>query len=122
MRLFIFIVAVLSLWACREDRPAQQYKFHYDDDKLILVMADLHIGQIFIERHLEEDRDSIRELIRKSIGQIHDVDMDKIDQDISELQTDLDKYQELQNRVEDKLNEIERKQKNKSTYSPDDYE
>jgi hypothetical protein len=86
-----------------------------EKDKLIKILADMHIAEEMVTKFRLMDRDSVRNLYFKEIGIIHKIDTSEITNQINILQSNpefsFDIYQEVYKFLDNKSNSANKQKK-----------
>lgn len=106
MTLFRLIISLLFILSCSTDKPPVTF---YTQVELVPVMVDLYVASAALKDVDDAYLDSLTSLYRGQIAEFHDVDMTKIDTDISLLQKYPKIYKELHTIVSDSIVQKEKK-------------
>jgi len=68
-------------------------------DKMAIIMADLHLTDKMVREFPHVERDSIRELLEKSLLKVHSVTQDELDFNLYLYQSDYETYEKLLNQM-----------------------
>ena len=94
MRLVPIIMALLSFLACQEKSAR-----NIPEDKMIKILADLHISDQILLQYPMAMRDSIKIELWQSILEIHDISAAQLDTNLYLYQSDLEYYKEVSDKV-----------------------
>ncbi len=99
--------AMLFIVAC-EPTASIKLTQNYDREKIKSVMVDLYVAQAALKDVDESYMDSLRAVYTAKIEEIHQVDMELIQDDIASMQQQLTVYKKLHREVEDSIISIEK--------------
>lgn len=98
--LLIPIILMVTLFSCNEEKLS----LSMDKEKLVDILADMHVAEEMIGKFREEDKDSVRNLIMNEITEIHQIDTSTIFSEIRLIQNNpelgLEVYGEVYTRLE----------------------
>jgi hypothetical protein len=75
----------------------------FPEEKVVEVLADLHIAEAFLEHAASEARDSLRVEYRAQISKIHGVDLEAFDAYVDKLRAEPLEYERIYKLVVDRL-------------------
>lgn len=106
IRFFTILLVGILFFSCKEEIPEND--LHYDKATLINVMADMYVASEVIKKIDPEQKDSMRDVYRFQIAQIHGVDMHLIEKDLNALSQHPEYYTELHKQLRDSLDWFEK--------------
>jgi hypothetical protein len=102
-----FIILFLCVYSCKP-KP-KVYDFEIPQNKLVGILADLHVAEAAIGQYTEEKKDSMRTLFVTEIFQIQKIDKALFDTIVSQLNYHPELNYEIQRMVFDSLKSLENK-------------
>lgn len=99
----------LSLLSCKKDTTLD---VGMSDDSLVALIQDMHIANALILKYKNEHKDSIGQILRNQIAEIHNISEEEIDFIMEELQRSPRKYLELEKKAVANLKELKDSLKN----------
>jgi hypothetical protein len=93
------LILVLPLHSCTDEADSPMFS----EEKVVEVLADLHIAEAFLEHAASEMRDSLRIEYRAQISEIHGVDLEAFDVYVDELRAEPLEYERIYKLVVDRL-------------------
>jgi len=94
-RLLILTVVVLSVFAGCSDSHKRTISF----DKMAVIMADLNLTDKMVREFPMVERDSIGEVLVKSLLKVHNVSQEELDINLYLYQADYETYERLLKKI-----------------------
>lgn len=113
----VFVVGIV-FYSCNSDKV----ELTIEREKLVGVLADLHVAEEMLGKFREQEKDSVRNALLTDISIIHQVDTARIFANVRILQNDPKLGLDIYNDVYEKLAsyaESNKPQKKKESKSPD---
>ena len=104
-----YIIVIIALAQCVACANKTSDNLNYPIETIQEVMIDLYVASEAIKDINEEVKDSLLEVYKSQIEQIHQVDFVKIETDILAVRTDPVFYSDIHGVINDTINSIEQK-------------
>ncbi len=88
-------IAVLTI-SCKKNNTLD---VGMSDDALVALIQDMHMANAIILKYKKEDKDSVGQLLRNQMAEIHNISEERIDFVMEELQRTPRKYLELEKKA-----------------------
>jgi len=111
IRFVAFFFMITSMIACKEKKGPEH--LHYDEDKIQAIMIDMYLVSSITKNHEPEMEDSLRNLLRIQLEEIHDVDIDKVEEDLVFIKADEEWYSRIHKVVKDSIEALDKLQRPK---------
>lgn len=92
-KILLAVAIIISLASCKNDTYLD---IDMSDESLVALIQDMHIANAVIRKYKKENRDSIGQVLRKEMSNIHDISEERIDFVMEQLQRSPKKYLELE--------------------------
>jgi len=97
---FVFTIVLLS---CKKDKALD---VNLSDESLVALIQDMHVANTVLSYYKQMDRDSMSQLLRKEMAEIHNISEERIDFVMEQLQRSPKKYLELEKKAVENLKTI----------------
>ena len=88
-----FFSIVLLLCACQSDKPPA---LDMSDEDIVALMQDVHIANTLIMKYRTFERDSVSQILRSQMAEIHGISVERIDYIMEQIQLSPAKYLKLE--------------------------
>lgn len=99
----LVFMSILVLFGCRQKKTPT---LPIQEDKLVVIMADVRIAEEMQKPFLTAERDSAMLVYMDSIYQIHNIDSAQFAKTLSIIEADVHRLQSLEVKVHSKLKEL----------------
>ena len=100
MNRFFLFTLILILSACNQDKALD---VDMPDEDLVAIIQDVHIANSIIVKYKTFDRDSISQILRTQISEIHSISVEELDYVMEQVQLSPIKYLELEKKAVENL-------------------
>lgn len=102
MKKFTFLL-FLCFFACEK----AQHPIMVDDDKAIALLFDLNVANVALNKYPMHMRDSMSQVYKAQICDIHHMEVQELDTLVWQLQNDFDRYNKLYLALKDTLTDLQ---------------
>lgn len=98
-RFFLFTI-VLILTSCNQDKTMD---IDMSDEDVVAILQDLHVANSIVLKYSTYDRDSVSQILRSQIAEIHNISVEGIDYVMEQIQLSPTKYLTLEKKAVENL-------------------
>ena len=102
----IRILSFFLLWFICMGICCTQKEETTTDNKMVLIISDLLIADELIVKYGRNEKAEFQDILRRNILEIHDLEESQLDSILIQIQSDLEYYHKIQDKVKDHLNEL----------------
>jgi len=110
----ILIITLITFFASCKDKPGAD-DLHYPIETAQAVLVDLYVASEAIKDVSDNKKDSLLDVYKSQIEQIHNIEFDIIESDIAIIRSNDALYSEVHNVVNDSINFMDQAFKKIST-------
>jgi len=102
MRYTLTLFIIVILFSCKQEPVLPSYS----DDQLINILTDVQIANTAVLNSSKKIQDSLKEVYRLQISEIHDIAPDELDSIIQKVHLDLPRYVILVDSVQKRVTRL----------------
>lgn len=100
MAKYYILFTLLTALACTEDKSLD---VNMTDESLVALIEDIHLANSLVIKYKTYERDSVNQILRAQMAEIHGVSEEGIDYVMEQLQLSPIKYLELEKKAVENL-------------------
>lgn len=104
LRLTILIFLPFITLSCKKEVKVE---LPMEEEKIVAILGDMHFAKSASKIHKKEDRDSMRLVYENQVFVINDITRIEYENIITALETDLNRYYEIEKKVHKNLKDIQ---------------
>ncbi len=93
MSRFLLFTLTLLISGCYQEK---QLDLDLSDEALVAIIQDVHVANAIVVKYRSNERDSVSQILRLQIAEIHDISVEEIDFYMEQIQLYPVKYLELE--------------------------
>lgn len=93
---FLLFIAIVAFISCKKEASPD---LGMSDESLVALIQDMHIANALILKYKKEHKDSVGQILRNQMAEIHNISEEEIDFIMEELQRSPRKYLELEKKA-----------------------
>ena len=100
MSRFILFTIILILSSCNQDKTLE---IDMSDEEVVAILQDVHLANSILLRYSTHKRDSVGQILRLQIAEIHGISVEGIDYVMEQIQLSPAKYLALEKKTVENL-------------------
>ena len=102
--IFLFFFLLLTMFSCKEEK---ELELPYEEEKVILILSDMHFAKSAAMIHKVEERDSMKLIYDAQVFKIHGITKEEYENLKLILDSDLNRFYEIEKKVHKHLKSLQ---------------
>lgn len=103
LKYLLCLSVIISIGACKDDNSLE---INMTDEALVALFQDIHISNAALLKYKKENRDSVAQIFRSELAEIHNISVERIDFVMEQIQRSPKRYLALEKEAVNNLKEL----------------